>query len=471
VKDSSGSVVIHLAQLRTKVLNRLFSDATLPKKIDAQGCVVPPTDRRHGMEMATNRLRKVLGDLRSSVDTLSDGQLLARFAVGRDEVAFARLVRRHGPMVLGVCRRVLQHRQDAEDAFQATFLILARKAGSVLNREAVGSWLYRVAYRTAGEARAMRARRRAKERQVDQVPQPVVQAAEVHDWRPILDHELSRLPQKYQAAIVLCDLEAKSRKEAAQQLGIAEGTLSSRLASGRGLLAARLARRGVTLGAGGLVATLSAGVLSAHVPGSLVSDTAKAAALVAAGQLAAVSTPVAVLMKGALKTMLMARLKLVVGLFVGAVLTLGAGGVAYQTVSAQNAPAGQNPGKPVNEMEALRRENELLRLNLLVVLEKVRAQETELRALKEKPAASALQLYQQTLGSVAFSPDGTLALRVWNPGTPKAALSIEDAIKQYRAAKDGESRRQAIEAVEAAVQRLRQELGLEKRDGSDEKSK
>src|ERR1700681_777846 len=155
------------------------------------------------MHVTTHRLQKVLVNLRLSCDTLPDGQLLARFVAGQDEAAFAALVRRHGRMVLGVCRRVLRHSQDAEDVFQATFLILARKARSVLNREAIGSWLYRVAFRAAQEARAMRARRRAKEKQMDDTVQPPVNRAEVQDWRPLLDHELNRLPEKYQAAIVL----------------------------------------------------------------------------------------------------------------------------------------------------------------------------------------------------------------------------------------------------------------------------
>src|SRR5260370_32911757 len=154
------------------------------------------------MHMTTHRLQKVLVNLRLSCDTLPDGQLLARFVAGQDEAAFATLVRRHGPMVLGVCRRVLRHSQDAEDVFQATFLILARKAASVLKREAIGSWLYRVAYRAAQEARVMRARRRAQERPRDSAPQPSVPAAEVQDWRPVLGQELRSLPETYQAAIV-----------------------------------------------------------------------------------------------------------------------------------------------------------------------------------------------------------------------------------------------------------------------------
>src|ERR1700681_741848 len=145
------------------------------------------------MHVTTHRLQKVLVNLRLSCDTLPDGQLLARFVAGQDEAAFAALVRRHGPMVLGVCRRVLRHAQDAEDVFQATFLILARKASSVLKREAIGSWLYRVAYRAAQEARVMRARRRARETAGNSTSEPTVPAADVQDWRPVLDQELSLL--------------------------------------------------------------------------------------------------------------------------------------------------------------------------------------------------------------------------------------------------------------------------------------
>src|SRR5260221_13489809 len=130
------------------------------------------------MHVTSNRLQKVIVNLRLSCDTLPDGKLLALFVAGEDEAALAALVRRHGPMVLGVCRRVLRHAQDAEDVFQATFLILARKASAVLKREAIGSWLYRVAYRAAQEARVMRARRRAQERPGDSATPPSVPAWE-----------------------------------------------------------------------------------------------------------------------------------------------------------------------------------------------------------------------------------------------------------------------------------------------------
>src|SRR5262249_51181418 len=155
--------------------------------------------------------------------------------------AFAALLRRHGPMVLGVCRRLVSNASDAEDAFQATFLVLARKAASVVPRELVGNWLYGVAYRTALKAEALSARRRAVERQVEAVPDPPTSPEQVgRDLRPLLDRELERLPAKYRVPVVLCDLEGRTRREVAGQLGIPEGTLSSRLAAARKLLAGRL---------------------------------------------------------------------------------------------------------------------------------------------------------------------------------------------------------------------------------------
>jgi RNA polymerase sigma factor (sigma-70 family) len=413
------------------------------------------------MAVATNRLRGVLRHLAASGETLSDGQLLARFIATRDEAAFATLVRRHGPLVLGVCRRVLQHAQDAEDVFQATFLILARKAPSVLNRAAVGSWLYRVAYRAAQEARTMRSRRRARETPGRSFPEPAIAEADVQDWRPVLDHELSRLPDKYHVPIVLCDLEGRPRKQVAQQLGIPEGTLSSRLANGRKLLATRLARRGVTLGAGALAAALAEGTLTAHVPGAMVGGTAKAAVLAAAGEWATVSPPVLVLMKGALKAMFMAKLKTVVGLLVGTALTCAVGGVAYQTVSAQApAPAGGSAGKAVNELDALRKENELLKLNLQVVLEKVRAQEAELRTLKQR-GQKAAYLNEMNHALSAYMTAEHLAVQL--QGRKRYATPLlEEAVKQLREAATDDARRKAAETLDQAVQNLREDLGLNK---------
>src|SRR5713101_5830919 len=172
---------------------------------------------------------------------LTDGQLLEGFVTRRDEAAFEALVRRHGPMVLGVCRRVIGHEADAEDAFQAAFLVLVRRAASIVPREKVGNWLDGVAYRTALEARTMLIRRRNKEKQMtDMLDSKIASKVEWQELAELLDQELSRLPDKYRLPVVLCELEGRSRKEVARQLGMPEGTLSSRLAAARKMLARRL---------------------------------------------------------------------------------------------------------------------------------------------------------------------------------------------------------------------------------------
>src|SRR5262245_49653916 len=213
--------------------------------------------------MAFTPLTHVVDHLRRAVapgesGNRTDGQLLTDFLNRRDEAAFAALVCRHGAMVLGVCQRVVGRLQDAEDALQATFLVLARKANSIRPREKLPSWLYGVALRTALAARRQLARRNAKERQVTAMPQPTIAADFDHgELHAVLDEELSRLPEKYRDAIVLCELDGYSRSEAAAKLRIVEGTLSSRLAMARKLLARRLARRGVALAAGSLAMPLA----------------------------------------------------------------------------------------------------------------------------------------------------------------------------------------------------------------------
>jgi RNA polymerase sigma factor (sigma-70 family) len=262
---------------------------------------------------------------------LSDGQLLGRFLAGRDETSFAALVRRHGPMVLGVCRRVLGHEADAEDAFQAAFLVLARKAHTVRPREQVAAWLYGVACNTARKARALAARRRGRERQVAQMPAVPAPPEPDVDWLPLLDQELNGLPEKYRTALVLCDLHGKSRPEAARQLGVPEGTLSARLTRGRRLLAGRLARRGVTLSAGAVAAALAPPTASA-VPAALVS----AAVTAAAG---AAPAPVAALAEGVLKAMLLARLQRVGATLLAAALATAVGLPCWAWAARAQAPA------------------------------------------------------------------------------------------------------------------------------------
>jgi RNA polymerase sigma factor (sigma-70 family) len=296
-------------------------------------------------------LRRVV--LRCDGAGLSDDQLLECFVTGHDEEAFAALVHRHGPMVWNVCRRLLRCLHDAEDAFQATFLVLARKGASVRPRECVGNWLYGVAYRTALRARSSNARRREKESET--VDRCGSDAAEDEGWLellPYLDRELNRLPDKYRLPVVLCELEGRSRKEVAGQLRIPEGTLSSRLATARKLLAGRLHRHGLTLAGAALTALMAQNGASACLPKELVISTVKAAGLVAAGRTAAgvVSTAVATLTEGVVKSMLLSKLRSTVVLLLAVtVLTIGAGLPAYRIWAAAPSGADEN---------ALRREGD-----------------------------------------------------------------------------------------------------------------
>jgi RNA polymerase sigma factor (sigma-70 family) len=269
--------------------------------------------------MAASRISEALTHLRRTAllpdgAGLTDGQLLEGFISRRDEAALAVLVKRHGPMVWGVCRRVLRNYHDAEDAFQATFLVLVRKAASIASRELVANWLYGVAHRTALKARATAASRRGRERQVTDLPEPATTEPGLgDDLQPLLDWELSHLPDKYRIAIVLCDLEGKTRKEAARQLGVPEGTLAARVARARGMLAKRLARQGLVPAVGALGLALAQ--KAAAVPAVVVSSTIKAASALAAGQASAagaVSPRVAALTDGALKTMLPSKLRVAV---------------------------------------------------------------------------------------------------------------------------------------------------------------
>jgi RNA polymerase sigma factor (sigma-70 family) len=297
--------------------------------------------------MTTSQLNGViqyLGRPRLPSDeaSLGDGTLLDCFIEHRDEAAFAALVRRHGPMVLGVCRRILGHCHDAEDAFQATFLVLVRKAASVSPRDMVGNWLYGVAYQTALKARERASRRRMRERPMIELPEPEATAHDLwDDLRPLLDQELSRLPDKYRVPIVLCDLEGKTGKEAARQLGWPEGTLTGRLSRARALLAQRLTRRGLQL-SGGTLALLLASTASGSVPSPLIEATVEAARLFAAGAGNLLPANVITLTEGVLKAMLLTKLKLsAVVLLLVALVGVGSGAIPSRTPAV--APAVGDP--------------------------------------------------------------------------------------------------------------------------------
>jgi RNA polymerase sigma factor (sigma-70 family) len=286
--------------------------------------------------------------LRKEGAALTDGQLLSRFIDHREDAAFAELVRRHGPMVLGVCQRLLGNVHDAEDAFQATFLVLVRRASSIRCRDAVGSWLHNVAYRTALEAKASIVRRRANEKQVHDMPHPATKPeAAWPELQPLLDQELSRLPARYRVPFVLCDLEGRTRKEVARQLRIPEGTLSSRLATARKRLADRLRRRGVSLSAAAFAAAFSHQVAVA-MPTSLVVSTVQAAKLLAAGQGVAgvLSAQVAALTEGVLQAMTTTKLQMAAVLIFAGVAASGVAGLTYTKLAAGQAPQGALEQRP-----------------------------------------------------------------------------------------------------------------------------
>jgi RNA polymerase sigma factor (sigma-70 family) len=295
--------------------------------------------------MATGPVSDVLQHIRRSVlphdgDALTYGELLGRFVERGEAAALAALVRRHAPMVWGICRRVLGSHQDAEDAFQATFLVLVRRAESVAPRAMVANWLHGVAHQTALKARANAARRKGRERQVADLPEPQAAPEEYpSDLGPLLDQELIRMPEKYRAVVILCDLEGKTRREAAGLLGVPEGTVAGRLARARAMLAARLRRRGLDP-----TNVMMAGALSqSALPVCLVSSTIRVAALLGVSELLppVLSARVAALLEGVLKSMMLTKLKAAGAIFLAiGVLALSPAQLVHRPAQAGTEQAG-----------------------------------------------------------------------------------------------------------------------------------
>jgi RNA polymerase sigma factor (sigma-70 family) len=262
----------------------------------------------------------------------SDAELVERFLAHREETAFASLVQRHGPMVLGVCRRLLDDEHDAEDAFQATFLVLFRKAPTLRPRSCVGPWLYGVARRTALKARSLLMRRRRVETLAGRQRSIVMIPGDMHsDLRPLLDEELDYLPAKYRDPLILCLLQGRPRKEAARLLGWREGTLSGRLARGKEMLGERLRQRGVD-------PSTAVGTVM-HVPAPLSAVTVKAALSLPGPAAGSVAGNAVALMEEVLKSMMTIKLKAVAGVLVIVLgLGFGTGLAAWQYgTSAQGA--------------------------------------------------------------------------------------------------------------------------------------
>ncbi len=275
-----------------------------------------------------------------TVAAMGEGQLLERFAAKRDATAFETLVSRHGPMVLGTCRRMLADPHDVEDAFQATFLVLARRAGSIRDADRLGPWLHGVARRVAARSRALSARRNARERPGgEDLAVEAPDASEAAELRVVLDEELARLPEKYRAPLVLCYLEGLTHDEAAQHLRWPVGTVRSRLAGGRDRLRARLTRRGLSPSA-----AVPAVLPRVSMPQALLSTTVRIAT-------SAGSAPahVATLAKGALVAMIWSKLKVITAVGLMAGLAVGGASVAAQK-GGQDKASAPEPTPTVREL-------------------------------------------------------------------------------------------------------------------------
>jgi RNA polymerase sigma factor (sigma-70 family) len=284
--------------------------------------------------------KAVEGARKVAVAGLTDAELLSCFVDHRDEAAFAALVQRHAQMVWTVCRRLLGH-QDAEDVFQAVFLVLFRRAESIKPRKLLANWLYGVAHQSTLHARRTTARRTKRERQVPDMPEAAAKDTDAQlELRGVLDAELSRLPDRYRAVIVLCELEGKTQKEVARLLGCPAGTVAGQLARGRAMLARRLRRHGLGVSGGALAVLAEA---ASAVPHSIVSCTITTIAA------QAVPRSVALLAEGVIKAMLVTKLKaaFAVILLFGCIAT-GASVLCYATPGQGSKPLVAE--KPVDEI-------------------------------------------------------------------------------------------------------------------------
>jgi RNA polymerase sigma factor (sigma-70 family) len=280
-------------------------------------------------------LRDLFGD--GTAVGLGDAQLLARYAASRDEAAFAALVARHGPMVLATCRAVLRNEHDIEDAFQATFLVLARKARSVRGGDALGGWLHRVAYRVSVQAGAESRRRRREAEAAAMTPLAVTHAGPEPDVASIVHEELDRLPDRHRLPVVLCDLEGLTYEQAAGRLRWTEPTLRHRLVQARHRLRQRLLRRGVTAGAMSVILAAQASAARAAVPAAL----ARSAVAAAAG--GATSATVATLAAALIRSMTMTQLKIISAGILAAIALTSAGALAVGSRRADPPGAAMPP--------------------------------------------------------------------------------------------------------------------------------
>jgi RNA polymerase sigma factor (sigma-70 family) len=375
------------------------------------------------------RMIRRMAEDRRLTDT-PDQELLRLFLNQRDEAAFGALLRRHGSMVLHVCRNVLGNEQDAEDAFQATFLIFAQKGRGIRKQSSVGSWLHGVAYHTAMKARG----RRAKVQQRTAQTQTGAMDSDDFSWREVqqlVHEELNLLSERYRAPLVHCYLEGKTQEEAAALLGVSKATVRKHLERGRALLRARLIRRG--LGPAAILAVSAWPAVAEAVPGGLLHSTINSATLIRAGATVDFLSPsVVALTEGVLKAMFLTKIKVVSAVVLAALLSAGVAGLSYQA-KAQTWPTSQRPkagqAQPrgdeqqpppradrslADEVDALRLEIDALRKEVRAMRERFKVLESE-RGQNHKAAnSSPMQPGGPALNNIA--PDPSAAQPLSQPG-------------------------------------------------------
>ena len=372
----------------------------------------------------------------------TDAQLLEQYRCHRDGEAFAALVHRHAPLVRSVCRRILQHEHDAEDAFQASFLVLASKAGSIRKAASLASWLHGVAFRIAMRIRKTPGRKSpALNDTAGQAQNLPMTAAVLREAQTIVDDELNRLPEKYRAPFIMCCLEGKSRPEAARELGWKEGTVSSRIAQARKLLQQRLSRRGVVLSAVLCVLELSRTAAPAVGP-ALIDRTVQAALSFAAGESAATNLAsalaVAVAKKVGLAMSATSKLKLATALLLACGFMSATGAIARQALSSSDGQvSGEETSNPLTSILAQREQGRVvLPANALNSLDRAKIAKHELKMAGGGDAAKAPAGLVAVLGDsrlrhlrethqIAYTPDGKQLvsvggdplIRFWDPTT------------------------------------------------------
>jgi RNA polymerase sigma factor (sigma-70 family) len=403
--------------------------------------------------MESQSLRTVVRRLRQVVAPPAvdgpDAELVRAFTARGDARAFAQIVRRHGPMVLGVCRRVLRDAADADDAFQATFLVLLRKAASLRQPERLGAWLHQVAHRTARKLRAIRLARQARETELSNVwlgepPADIVW----RELRPVFDQELDQLPEKLRLPAVLCFLEGHSKRDAARTLGWPEGTLAGRLQQARERLRIRFAARGLTLSAAALAVALFEGVGSAALPDRLLASTIQLAGTGPGGAIA--SAGVRVLADGVSQAMVTTKVKAIaatvliagmIGTGTGVVLVPGSGpGEIVAADSPKEAVKKAQPGDAKEGRKRIDRAVEVAERDALVA---------ELDALKERAA------YEERMVKKGFMTEAQVKK------TRAEIARAEAALANWDAPKAPDPRRAAMEEV---IRKM-EEIVAAKRDG------